>query len=1018
MLFRDLLVALPGLVTPMNTAARAEDAPLTTITPPATTSAQASGQISNPFKLAQQGSSSGSTLRDFYQSNGISEDLPTLVKAEPGEDVPVTSPPDPVTPTPPGGGEALPSQVMDLSATAGRVQVIDPVGTSVDTLSKGAEISGIRILEQAAHGHASVNPDNTIALVLSEDPQDAGANAFRYEITYADGNTREVEARISVEAGPQKEGWAQGNVYMLEEDAKGNLVVEHGENHRKVHVTDGAHGLTAAEIARAEGLNAGAITAKWLAEHPEYGATPDKALSSELGIKLWYHITSQQAGPNSNWLLFERGYQYDDTDRLIGRGSMGESALNPMFIGAYGEGRDPILTDPVQIYGLDSNHVVLQGLDIGRFMALQGSNLLLDHISINGVSDQTGLNVQGITGFTLRHSNITDVARLTPIDGGDIWQAHVNRASGAYISNTTGMLLEGNLFDHNGWGDGYDPNLSTKSPQPPSMFSHNLYIQADNLDVTLRDNILMRGGSFGAQVRSGGLIENNSFIDNNAAVNFRGGDDNGAGREGNYTLMLDNLVTSAGHKRVAQLEGALSMGIEGGGSVLTSYIGNIVAHLADPNNPAEQAQKQVVNGAFAAGENPYFNDTIIYNWSVAGKSSATNPDTNIAGLDTAVLDRTTIQNFTAQLLGKQTATIADLADYLRAQAAGRLDHVVDADLINDFFRAGFGLETDLRAAGATLRFAPDDRGEGMRWDNRLNWSTGDLPGTRDGDSVDLGGNRVLFGAKTVTVDDFIFGDFGQLKASSGRLNIGGEMSVAGKANLLETANAGQIWVDGYHDSDLLRIDAQGGRFANSGAFAGGVKMSVGGDAQAILATGGASFDLAKGSSLTVTGTKAKTGFDGDAGETAVLRLHDGAKLGFVAGADGFGQIREFHSGAFETGDVTSGVRLNGDLSIDLGGWTAGPKAASWTLIDADQLIGSFDELSVKGLDNDRDLLVRIDYVKDQVTLLIGADGAGSGQTRISANGEADFIDYTRDAALKQLWEDLNADLPQVSDSPL
>ncbi|WP_163277909.1 hypothetical protein, partial [Klebsiella aerogenes] len=80
-----------------------------------------------------------------------------------------------------------------------------------------------------------------------------------------------------------------------------------------------------------------------------------------------------------------------------------------------------------------------------------------------------------------------------------------------------------------------------------------------------------------------------------------------------------------------------------------------------------------------------------------------------------------------------------------------------------------------------------------RWDNRLNWSTGDLPGTQDGDSVDLGGNRVLFVAETVTVDDFIFGDFGQLKITSGKLTIDHDIATSATGNLLQIGNAGQVW---------------------------------------------------------------------------------------------------------------------------------------------------------------------------------------------------------------------------------
>ena len=394
----------------------------------------------------------------------------------------------------------------------------------------------------------------------------------------------------------------------------------------------------------------------------------------------------------------------------------------------------------------------------------------------------------------------------------------------------------------------------------------------------------------------------------------------------------------------------------------------------------------------------------------------TNVDRNISGPSTAALDQVTIQKFTAELLGKTTATISDLANYLRAQADGKLDGTVDADVINAFFRQGFGLDTTLRAEAEVVRFTPDDRADGIRWDNRLNWSTEDLPGTQNGDSVDLGGNRVLFGAETVAVDDFIFGDFGQLKATSGKLEITGDISTAKTGSLLQIDNAGQVWIDGYRDSDLLTIELAGGRLANTGSFAGETTIRVSQDAQLLLATSGGGFDLA-GSSLAIAGGKAKVGFDGGDGKTATLRLHDDATVSFVANATGLGKISEFHSGAFETSNVISGIRLDGDLKIDLSALNT-RTAGTWTLIDADQIIGSFDDIAITGLARNQDALVRVDYVRDEVVLVLGDAGKGSGQIRTNSNGDADFIDYTTDAVLKTLWTDLQASMPVLTDDPI
>src|SRR5690606_30982907 len=107
--------------------------------------------------------------------------------------------------------------------------------------------------------------------------------------------------------------------------------------------------------AKAEGISVGSVTAAWLAKHPEYGGSEGKALSTDLGIALWNELTKASSGPSSNWLLLERGYDYD-IDRPIARGAMGESALHPMVIGAYGEGDAPTLGKFFQIYQTESKH--------------------------------------------------------------------------------------------------------------------------------------------------------------------------------------------------------------------------------------------------------------------------------------------------------------------------------------------------------------------------------------------------------------------------------------------------------------------------------------------------------------------------------------------------------------------------------------------------------------------------------------------------------------------------------------
>jgi hypothetical protein len=68
------------------------------------------------------------------------------------------------------------------------------------------------------------------------------------------------------------------------------------------------------------------------------------------------------------------------------------------------------------------------------------------------------------------------------------------------------------------------------------------------------------------------------------------------------------------------------------------------------------------------------------------------------------------------------------------------------DLILAYFQLGFGVTPDIRSSRPRhCASSPDDRADGVRWDNRENWDTDDLPGSVSGDSVNLAGNWVTFG---------------------------------------------------------------------------------------------------------------------------------------------------------------------------------------------------------------------------------------------------------------------------------
>ncbi len=309
----------------------------------------------------------------------------------------------------------------------------------------------------------------------------------------------------------------------------------------------------------------------------------------------------------------------------------------------------------------------------------------------------------------------------------------------------------------------------------------------------------------------------------------------------------------------------------------------------------------------------------------------------------------------------------------------------------------------------TLRFVPSDLADGVRWDNRLNWSTDDLPGSVAGDSVDLAGNWVIYGG-TTRLENLDFGDNGRLAVTHGRLDVNGDVIAEGRGGEFMIDNAGQVWINGYDGEALLEINVDGGRFANTGAVDGPVDLRVS-DGQVLLATEGARFDLEDGSIVEIVGGTSKVGFEGTDGGTAVMRIENGGILEFEAANGELGQISEFRSGAngTEAVNVNSGINFGeGALRLDLSGLAG--DAGDFTLVSVDEMVGAFSSIDITGLSATRDARLVFDYERDQVILRVGQDGAGSGQMNFSVLG--DQMDAQANAAL---WAALTSGQPVLGD---
>lgn len=663
----------------------------------------------------------------------------------------------------------------------------------------------------------------------------------------------------------QKRGFASGEHYWLAQDANGRFKPEPGRRHRKIYVSGAATAMDVAAIAAHAGVTASAVTGTWLIARPQYGGSETMPVT----MAVWNLIAPQLLGATrdsrSDWLRLECGYEYSLSWPSFLRG---ESELHPFVVDSWGRGARPVIATGLTWLQLGPRFLLVRDMDIKIIHPKHGYGIIFENCRISG-NKESQLTESGMT--TLREVVVHDVVPSAPKSAtATKWDGSGDRISGLYAASAQNMMFDGCLVDRNGWAEGYDFNRDVTKPYPPSDRNHGLYLTFNCRDVHIRDSMISRNSSCGLQIRFGGQYERNLFVDNNLAVGLHSG--TAIGRVNQFTNFIDNVNFGAGYKKVNGFQGAIKEGFDVTGN-LTAQIGCVMAHLANPDDPAEIAARKSDNASrpdWDAGK-PYNpatiysdNDCQVFGWGkdVAGAWK----NENVAGLDPAALNQTTIQRFAATKVGKPVATVNDLVRHLRDDTQGQIGKTVREAV--GWTKGRFGRPLPSRTTPATVVFRPDPRVDGFRWDNRLNWSTLDLPGTHVADSVDLDGHAVMFG----TLDRNIAG----LTSKGGALDVtSGKLAVGAVTDALTAAvrNSGQLWLGATAQPVSLR--ATGGRVNLTGAVTA-LDLEARGNAEVLL---GSNATIPAGKALVIGGQRALVGWDGTG--SAVLTVH--GTLEFRAG---------------------------------------------------------------------------------------------------------------------------------------
>jgi hypothetical protein len=265
--------------------------------------------------------------------------------------------------------------------------------------------------------------------------------------------------------------------------------------------------------------------------------TPKRTLAA--GIALLRH-------GYPDWLLLRRGDVWQESLGQWKKSGRGQH--EPMVVTTYGDGTgrpllrtgalpglithgggsSPATIDCVAFVGL---HFLADGYTgggdcVGAQFLQPGAHLLIEDCKFEGYS--TNLVFQGYGGrhedFRLRRSVVVDAYAVHAIGG---------HSQGLYAHAVDGLLIEENVFDHNGWNENV-PGAGA------DIYSHNLYVDNGNSDVVVRGNVIANGSSHGLQLRPGGAVINNLFVRNSIAMLVGGGNNPEPG--GVQAMVFGNVI--------------------------------------------------------------------------------------------------------------------------------------------------------------------------------------------------------------------------------------------------------------------------------------------------------------------------------------------------------------------------------------------------------------------------------------------------------------------------------------------
>jgi hypothetical protein len=309
-----------------------------------------------------------------------------------------------------------------------------------------------------------------------------------------------------------------------------------------------------------------------------------------------------------DWLVLKRGDEWNESFPTWVKGGSSETEM--MVIGSYGKGPRPVLNtgsgqgflsvaepEPLAHLALMDLHFRADrasgtSLDSGVTFLSRWSNVLIENCKIEGYRN----NIV-IEPLSYRPSNIR-VRRCVVVDAFTVYW----NAQGIYTGSVDGCLIEGCVFDHNGWRRGVPGANAT-------MFNHNLYLHGTCTGMVTRGNISARAGATGISQRCAGICEDNLVIQNPVGI-YLG---SGAGAAPGPHAVRNNVVLDS---RDIDSMTPRGFGVWIGSIRLVEAYGNIVAqHRSGSDNVTAINLSSGLYSAVVARN-------IVYDWTIGSTGLA------------------------------------------------------------------------------------------------------------------------------------------------------------------------------------------------------------------------------------------------------------------------------------------------------------------------------------------------------------------------------------------------------------